>query len=103
MPDDIIKKILDDMDRQGFPLEVRVTETLKSHGWSVDNQEAYFDEETGKQRTVDIVSIKDVDVIPSEKDWAFQIRLVAECKHQSHPQLSFSLLHSTKRRASALQ
>jgi len=85
MPDDIIKKILDDMDRQGFPLEVRVTEMLKSHGWSVDNQEAYFDEETGKQRTVDIVSIKDVDVIPSEKDWAFQIRLVAECKKCGKP------------------
>jgi len=88
MPDDIIKKIMDDVDKQGFPLEVRVTEMLKTHGWRVDNQEAYFDTETGKQRTVDIVSVKDFDVMPLDKyphDWAFQVRLIVECKKCSKP------------------
>jgi len=88
MPDDIIKKILDDMDKQGFPLEVRVTELLKTNGWSVNNQKAYFDTETGKQRTIDIEGAKDFDVLPLEKyphDWTFQVRLTVECKKSSKP------------------
>ncbi len=88
MPDNEIKKILEDMNIQGFPLEVRVTEMLKTHGWIADNQEAYFDAETGKQRTVDIVSVKNFDVEPWEKyphDWTFQVRLVIECKKSAKP------------------
>ena len=91
MPDNVIEKILKDMDEQGFPLEVRVTEILKTHGWHVQNQETYFDAETGKQRTVDIVSIKDARTLEVESrkkythDWAFQVRLFVECKKSIKP------------------
>lgn len=90
MSDNVIEKILKDMDEQGFPLEVRVTEILKTHGWHVHNQEAYFDAETGKQRTVDIVSIKDARTFEVESrkkyvhDWDFQVRLFVECKKASN-------------------
>ncbi|HML03981.1 MAG TPA: hypothetical protein VK487_11505 [Candidatus Bathyarchaeia archaeon] len=91
MPDNVIKKILSDMDKQGFPLEVQVTEILKTHGWIVDNQEAYFDAEAGKQRTVDIASVKDFEVMPYAlwkkypHRWAFQVRLIVECKKSIKP------------------
>jgi hypothetical protein len=83
MPDDIIKLILDDMNNQGFPLEVKVTETLKTHGWRVYNQQSYLDVETGKRRTIDIECIKDIE--SSEKEWAFQSRLIIECKKCAKP------------------
>jgi hypothetical protein len=82
MPDNITEQILEDMEKQGFPLEVRATEMLKTHGWRVSNQEAYFDRETGKQRTVDIESVKGI-ALP--KELAFQIRLIIECKKCSKP------------------
>jgi hypothetical protein len=82
MPDNITERILEDMEKQGFPLEVQVTEMLKTHGWHVSNQEAYFDRETGKQRTIDIESIKDIEL---PKELAFQIRLIVECKKCSKP------------------
>jgi hypothetical protein len=78
MPDDIIKQILNDMDQQGFPLEVQVTEILKTHDWEVYSQQAYLDVETGKQRTIDIESVKTID-LPKE-EWVFQVRLMIECK-----------------------
>jgi hypothetical protein len=71
------------MDKQGFPLEVQVTETLKTHGWGVHNQEAYLDIETGKQRTIDIESIRDIH-LPKE-EWNLQVRLLVECKKCTKP------------------
>ncbi|MGD0160026.1 MAG: hypothetical protein ABSB89_06990 [Candidatus Bathyarchaeia archaeon] len=83
MTDNAAEAILDDMEKQGFPLEIRVTEMLKAHGWSVYNQEPYFDRNTNKQRTIDIEGIRSIDLPKGE--WVFQVRLIIECKKCSKP------------------
>jgi len=80
MPEDEVKKILDDLEKHGFPLEVEASEILKAHKWEVTNQAAYIDLQEKKFRTVDIVAEKNVSVTPG-----FDLWLVIECKKSTKP------------------
>jgi len=88
MTEDEVKKILEDMKKQGFPLEVRTSEILKAHDWEVTNQAAYTDIEKGKHRTVDIVAEKNVFYKPNEL--GFDIRFVIECKRTTKSWVFYS-------------
>ena len=83
MSEDEIKRILKDIEKQGFPLEVKTSEVLEARGWEVTNQVAYLDYEKEKYRTVDIVAIKNILLKPSEL--GFDVHLVIECKKSSKP------------------
>lgn len=83
MSEDEIKRILEDIEEQGFPLEVKTSEVLETFDWEVTNQVAYLDYEEEKYRTVDIVATKNVLLKPSES--AFDVHLVIECKKSTKP------------------
>lgn len=82
MSDDEVKKIQADMEKQGFPLEIKTSEILEAHGWEVTNQASYLDLELGKNRTIDIVAEK--NVILNSK-WGFDIWICIECKKVKNP------------------
>lgn len=69
MPEDEVKKILEDMEKHGFPLEAKASEILKAHKWEITNQMAYLDSEERRFRTVDIVAEGNVRVTPSFGLW----------------------------------
>jgi len=83
MPEDKIKRILRDIEEQGFPLEVRTSEFLEARGWEVTNQAGYTDYEEGKQRTVDIVAEKNLFLRPDE--FTLDLWLIIECKQSNKP------------------
>lgn len=83
MADEEIKKILDDMEKQGFPLEVKTAEILQRHNWEITNQASYLDMESKKNRTLDIIAEKNVFLEPSTL--GFDIWLFIECKKVSKP------------------
>lgn len=84
MSEDEMKKILDDMEQYGFPLEVKTSEALKAYDWKVSNQVDYLDSEKKKERTVDILAEKNVLTKPlgdpATSNWDFDLGLVIECK-----------------------
>lgn len=83
MSEDERKRILKDIEAQGFPLEVETSEVLEAHGWEITNQVAYMDYEKKKYRTVDILAEKNVLLKPSKL--AFDVYLVIECKKSTNP------------------
>ena len=76
------KRILRDIEEQGFPLEVKTSEVLEAQGWEVSNQVAYLDYEKRKQRTVDIVAEKD---LLKNAELTVGLFLVIECKKSTKP------------------
>lgn len=83
MANEEIKKILNDMDEQGFPLEVKTSEILQAHNWEITNQASYIDIESRKNRTLDIIAEKNVFL--KQSTLAFDIWLFIECKKVSKP------------------
>jgi hypothetical protein len=55
---DKIKKIREYIMKSGYPLEIEIGGILRKNGWLVINQWPYFDKETKKVRTVDILAMK---------------------------------------------
>ena len=49
-----VKRIIDDIEKTGFPLEIKVSLILEAKGWIVHNQEGYLDldENNGEQSTL---------------------------------------------------
>jgi len=82
MSEDEIKRILGDMEKQGFPLEVQTSQILEAHGWEVTNQAAYLDYEEKKYRTVDIIAEKNILLTPK---LTLDLWLVIECKKSTKP------------------
>jgi len=73
-----VENILQDIEKSGLPCEIEATTLLQSYGWTVLNQSAYLDEDTGKLRHVDLVACKYV------KNYAI-INLVIECSKSEKP------------------
>jgi len=82
MSEDEREKILEDIEAQGFPLEVETSEVLEAHSWEVTNQAAYLDYEKKKYRTVDIIAEKNVLLT---KQMTFDLWMVIECKKSTNP------------------
>jgi len=79
------EKILSDLERSGYPLEINATSILESNGWNVINQEGYFDLESNKWRTIDIIATKNI-ALPSLSAYErLHISLIIECKKSDKP------------------
>src|SRR5690349_16372918 len=71
---------------QGYPLEMRVAEILRSSGAFWDHGRVYDDPMTGKFREIDLVGYFDFWEKPE-----FCVHLVFECKHsKDKPWILFS-------------
>lgn len=89
--EDEAARILEDLEKHGFPLEVKITELLEAKGWEITNQATFQDIETKKFRTVDIVAQKNLLLKPD--DTSIELLLVIECKSspkKSKPWISYA-------------
>lgn len=81
MSTDEERKILDDIKKSGYPLEIDVTHWLIENGWSVFPQYTYLDAETKKIRTIDALVI----YLPGGSYFESFPRLIVECKTSNKP------------------
>lgn len=82
--------ILKDLEKSGYPLEIKATLILESNGWSVLNQEGYLDIETGKWRTINILAHKNFEIPDSLAYERLHLSLVVECKKSDEPWIFFT-------------
>lgn len=80
-----IEKIRQKLKQHGLDLEIFVTMQLRKCGWDVSNQYSYFDSETGKYRTTDIVASRGVELKPLTL-----VKSIIECKRSQKPWLFFT-------------
>lgn len=78
-------RIIKDMEKSGYPLEIKATSILESHGWNLLNQEGYLDIEKGKWRTIDILAHQSANTSNSPVYERLHVTLVVECKKSSKP------------------
>lgn len=87
MSTDEERKILEDIKKTGYPLEVDVANWLIEKGWSVFPQYPYFDKQAKKIRAIDMVA--------SHYGWAIMSgglpRLIVECKKSEKPWIFYSV------------
>ena len=57
MSNELQKKIIDDLQKTGFPLEVLIATELENNKWIVYNSSLYRDDETPKSRELDIHAV----------------------------------------------
>ena len=79
------EKILGDIEKTGFPLEIEVTSILEEDGWLVYNQEGYLDPDENKLRTIDILGFKVRDFPDALIYKRLHYALVVECKKSEKP------------------
>jgi len=76
---DLIEQIRSDLQKSGFPLEIKVMKLLKQFDWRVIPQHYYVDPDEEKGRSLDFCCIKRVEVNSSYVD-ALRFIVLIECK-----------------------
>src|SRR6266487_4258409 len=86
MADDLKKRdfetnLLEDINKTGFPLELRVSHELLTRGYYVENNVYYIDKDEQKGREIEISALKNSQSGPRQKppEWV-RNRLLIECK-----------------------
>ncbi|MEM0095679.1 MAG: hypothetical protein QW660_03490 [Candidatus Bathyarchaeia archaeon] len=82
---DLEERIIKDLEKSGYPLEIYTTSILESKDWGVINQDGYLDAEEGKWRTIDISAFKKIDVPNSPVYQVLHFTLTVECKRSEKP------------------
>jgi hypothetical protein len=77
-------KILDWLESQGYPLEMRVASSLTKADFWVRQSQYYFDPETNVSREIDVIATK-TDILGF-----LEIDFMIECKTSSKPWLLFT-------------
>jgi len=74
-----IRRIKEDIQKSGFPLEIEVSSKLREDGWTVIIHDYYIDEEEGKSREIDVEAFKRLEINSPDYDF-FHVSLIIECK-----------------------
>jgi hypothetical protein len=87
MPDRL-EKLWKKAKKTGFPLEMKVIETLVNRGWTVYSSSTYFDEdEDRKPRELDVKAIKNYDFGRmrnfSNTQYSLHVTLTIQCKQST--------------------
>jgi hypothetical protein len=77
----IKKNILEEINKSGIPLEIKITEILENDGWITYNQSPYFDEHENKWREIDMRALKWEDIKnPQGLIYRILLNIIIECK-----------------------
>jgi hypothetical protein len=79
-----IDKIVNEMKKAGFPLEVVARTRFEERGWEVRSQVFFHDKEENKSRYVDLAAIRAIDK-PFHKFTRLNYTVMAECKKSDKP------------------
>jgi len=95
MKKDLYKKILEQIDKTGFPLELRVSKFLRDNDYIVSNNLYYVDLDEGKGREIDIKANK--NYLFEDKEMQYYVRnlFFIECKKSKNkPWVIFTSQHT---------
>ena len=81
------KKILENIEKTGYPLEIDVSTWLIEDGWKAYPEWSYFDKQTGAMRAIDIVADY---VLKGFEEYVTPLLLV-ECKTSKNPWVFYSI------------
>ena len=91
MSEELKDKILKEISKTGFPLELRVSELLNNVGYYVANNLYYVDLDEGKGREIDLRALKNYDFKIESKQYFVRHCLLIECKKsQKKPWVIFT-------------
>jgi hypothetical protein len=82
-------EMLEAIARSGYPIEQRVAQAIREHGYSVQTNPAYTDPETGKSREYDISAINLAMIRRRTIDAVWPL-LVCECENNEQPIVFFT-------------
>jgi hypothetical protein len=90
-PKSLEQNILDDIQKTGFPLELRVAHELLTRGYFVDHNLYYVDKDEHKGRDIEISARRNSQNPPRDKppQWV-RNRLLVECKKTMKPWVIFT-------------
>ena len=84
------RKILKDIAKTGYPLEIRASLVLEEQGWTVTHNPAYLDPEEQKAREIDINAVRAWQVgAPGSPRHVLLCSLFVECKRSEKPWVFF--------------
>ena len=75
------ERLLEDINKSGFPLELRVSHELLTRGYFVEHNVYYVDKDEKKGREIEISALRNSQSHPREKEptWV-RVRLLVDCK-----------------------
>ncbi|MFZ5643495.1 MAG: hypothetical protein ACOY46_07885 [Bacillota bacterium] len=76
----LFKKVIQEIEKTGFPLEMRVAEMLRMRGYLVTHSLYYIDEDENKSREVDLRAINNYEFVVDEDSYYVRNCLLIECK-----------------------
>lgn len=77
---EIEQKILQQIGKTGFPLELRIAKTLGDDGWYVAQSVYFVDKDQNKGREIDIRALKNSIFVKKEIEYFVRTCVVLECK-----------------------
>jgi hypothetical protein len=90
MPEDLVNKLIADIEKTGFPLELRVGQLLQERGYYVANNVYFLDRDEGKGREVDLRALFNFFFKTGSQASAVRHCLLIECKKsKSRPWVFF--------------
>ena len=92
MHQNIEKQIANEIEKTGFPLELRISSLLKNQGFEVNHSVYYIDKDEGKGREIDIVASRHRHRLKKDARWFVIHNLTIECKKSEKPWVIFSSL-----------
>lgn len=91
MPEELKDRVLNEISKTGFPLELRVSELLNNLDYHVANNLYYVDLDEGKGREIDLRTLKNHDFKIQSKQYFVRHCLLIECKKsQKKPWVIFT-------------
>ena len=88
----IEEKIKKSLIQSGFPLELETTSILEEKDWLIFPNEYIYDDDACEEHEVDVISLKTVERLTSDKKFKLQTRfkIIIECKKsEKHPWVFF--------------
>lgn len=86
------ENILEDIEKTGFPLELRVSKFLQDNGYYVANNVYYVDQDEKKGREVDMRAFKNFILTQGDREFYVRHCFLIECKrrYKDKPWIIFS-------------
>jgi len=90
MSDNLEAQILSEINKTGFPLELRISDSIESRGYIKKHSVYYVDDDEGKGRELDILAHKFLWNQKGKINWFVDTYLAIECKKSDKPWVIFT-------------
>lgn len=84
------EKILEDLEKTGYPTEIVSAAVMQSRGWFVLHNPSYLDDTEERSREFDIRAYRTIWKEMGDANYSFGIYLMAECKKSDKPWVFFT-------------